>query len=139
MVNTVRSFVKDRLIPLEEEVAESDHIPEEVIAEMREMGLFGLSIPEEYGGLGLTLEEEVTVVMELCKAAPAFRSAIGTSVGIGGMGIVLDGTEEQRNKYLPLIASGEMPACFCLTEPDAGSDAGAVKTSAVKDGGFLCH
>ena len=136
MVNTVRSFVKDRLIPIEEEVAESDHIPEEIVREMRDMGLFGLSIPEEYGGLGLTLEEEMFVIMELCKAAPCFRSVIGTSVGIGGMGIVFDGTEEQKNKYLPLIASGEMPACFCLTEPDAGSDAGAVKTSAVKDGDF---
>ena len=134
MVNTVRSFVKERLIPIEEEVAENDHIPEDVVKEMRDMGLFGLSIPEDYGGLGLTLEEEVTVVMELCKAAPCFRSVIGTSVGIGGMGIVFDGTEEQKNKYLPLIAAGEMPACFCLTEPDAGSDAGAVKTTAVKDG-----
>lgn len=134
MVNTVRSFVKERLIPIEEEVAENDHIPEDVVAEMRNMGLFGLSIPEDYGGLGLTLEEEVTVVMELCKAAPCFRSVIGTSVGIGGMGIVFDGTEEQKNKYLPAIASGEMPACFCLTEPDAGSDAGALKTVAIKDG-----
>ena len=134
MLNTVRSFVKDRLIPIEEEVAESDHIPEDVVQEMRDMGLFGLSIPEDYGGLGLTLEEEMYVIMELCKAQPCFRSVIGTSVGIGGMGIVFDGTEEQKNKYLPLIASGEMPACFCLTEPDAGSDAGAVKTTAVKDG-----
>jgi acyl-CoA dehydrogenase len=136
MVNTVRSFVKERLIPIEEEVAESDHIPDDITSAMREMGLFGISIPEEYGGLGLTLEEEVTVVMELCKASPCFRSVIGTSVGIGGMSIVFDGTEEQKKKYLPVIASGEMPVCFCLTEPDAGSDAGAVKTSAVKDGSF---
>jgi acyl-CoA dehydrogenase len=134
MLNTVRDFVKERLIPIEEEVAESDHIPEEIVGEMRDMGLFGLSIPEEYGGLGLTLEEEMNVIMELCHAAPCFRSVIGTSVGIGGMGIVFDGTEEQKNKYLPKIASGEWPACFCLTEPDAGSDAGAVKTTAVKDG-----
>ncbi len=88
MLTTIRSFVKDRLIPIEEEVAESDHIPEEIVQEMRDMGLFGLSIPEEYGGLGLTLEEEMYVIMELCKAAPCFRSTIGTSVGIGGMGIV---------------------------------------------------
>lgn len=134
MLNTVRAFVKERLIPIEEEVAEHDHIPDDIIDEMKNMGLFGLSIPEEYDGLGLTLEEEMYVIMELCKAAPCFRSVIGTSVGIGGMGIVFDGTEEQKNKYLPKIASGELPACFCLTEPDAGSDAGAVKTIAVKDG-----
>lgn len=134
MLNTVRAFVKERLIPIEEEVAEHDHIPDDIIDEMKNMGLFGLSIPEEYDGLGLTLEEEMNVIMELCKAAPAFRSVIGTSVGIGGMGIVFDGTEEQKKKYLPKIASGEWPACFCLTEPDAGSDAGSLKTTAVKDG-----
>jgi acyl-CoA dehydrogenase len=134
MLNTVRAFVKERLIPIEEEVAEHDHIPDDIIDEMKNMGLFGLSIPEEYDGLGLTLEEEMNVIMELCKAAPAFRSVIGTSVGIGGMGIVFDGTEEQKKKYLPKIVSGEWPACFCLTEPDAGSDAGSLKTTAVKDG-----
>ncbi len=134
MVETVARFVKERLIPIEEEVSESDHIPEEIIDEMRELGLFGLSIPEEYGGLGLTLEEEMLVIFELCHAAPAFRSVIGTNVGIGSLGITFDGTEEQKLKYLPRLASGELIASFCLTEPEAGSDAASLRTSAVRDG-----
>lgn len=134
MIETVSDFVKDRLIPIEEECSENDVIPHEVIEEMRELGLFGLSIPEEYDGLGLTLEEEINVVLELCKASPIFRSVIGTNVGIGALGLVIDGTEEQKRKYLPKLASGEIIGAFALTEPDAGSDAASLRTSAVKDG-----
>lgn len=136
MLDTVSSFVKERLIPIEEECAESNHIPEAIIDEMRNMGLFGLSIPEEYGGLGLTLEEEMLVIIEMSKASPIFRSIFGTNVGIAGMGLVYDGTEEQKQKYLPKIASGEWIASFCLTEPEAGSDAASLKTTAVKDGDY---
>ena len=135
MLETVSQFVRERLIPIEEEVSETDHIPEEIVDEMRELGLFGLSIPEEYGGLGLTLEEEVSVVFELCRAAPVFRSMIGTNVGIGSLGIVFDGTEEQKQNYLPRLASGELIASFCLTEPEAGSDAVALRATALRDGG----
>ncbi len=131
---TVRRFVDEQLIPLEAQVAEEDHIPEEVIQQMRELGLFGLTIPEEYGGLGLNTEEECLVVMELGHAAPAFRSVIGTNNGIGSQGLVMDGTAEQKAYYLPRLASGEFIGSFALTEPDAGSDAGAVKTRAVRDG-----
>lgn len=134
MLETVANFVKERLIPIEEQCSENDEIPHEIIDEMRELGLFGLSIPEEYDGLGLTLEEEIRVVFELCKASPIFRSVIGTNVGIGALGIVFDGTEAQKKKYLPRLASGELIASFALTEPDAGSDAGSLRTSAVKDG-----
>ena len=134
MLETVARFVKERLIPIEEEVSETDHIPAEIVDEMRELGLFGLSIPEEYDGLGLTLEEEMLVIFELCHAAPAFRSVIGTNVGIGSLGITFDGTEEQKKKYLPKLATGEIIASFCLTEPEAGSDAGSLRTSAVRDG-----
>lgn len=134
MLETVSSFVKDRLIPIEEQCSENDEIPHEIIDEMRELGLFGLSIPEEYDGLGLTLEEEIRVVFELCQASPIFRSVIGTNVGIGALGIVIDGTEEQKKKYLPKLASGEIIGAFALTEPDAGSDAASLRTSAVKDG-----
>lgn len=135
MLETVSQFVRERLIPIEEEVSETDHIPEEIVDEMRELGLFGLSIPEDYGGLGLTLEEEVSVVFELCRAAPVFRSMIGTNVGIGSLGIVFDGTEEQKQNYLPRLASGELIASFCLTEPEAGSDAVALRATALHDGG----
>ncbi len=131
---TVRRFVDEQLIPLEEQVAEEDRMPEAVIQQMRELGLFGLTIPEEYGGLGLNTEEECLVVMELGHAAPAFRSIIGTNNGIGSQGLVMDGTEAQKAYYLPRLASGEFIGSFALTEPDAGSDAGAVKTRAVREG-----
>lgn len=134
MVDTVASYVKDRLIPLEEACAENDAIPHEIIDEIRDLGLFGLSIPEEYGGLGLTLEEEMLVIFELCQASPIFRSVIGTNVGIGALGIVIDGTEEQKHKYLPKLASGELIGSFALTEPEAGSDAASLRTTAVRDG-----
>jgi acyl-CoA dehydrogenase len=134
MLETVSRFVKERLIPIEEQCSENDEIPHEIVAEMRELGLFGLSIPEEYDGLGLTLEEEIRVVLELCQASPIFRSVIGTNVGIGSLGIVIDGTDEQKRKYLPKLASGEIIGSFALTEPDAGSDASSLRTSAVRDG-----
>jgi acyl-CoA dehydrogenase len=101
---------------------------------MRELGLYGLSIPESYGGLGLNMEEEVRVVFELGYTSPAFRSAVGTNIGIGSQAIVIDGTEEQRHHYLPRLASGELVGSFALTEPDAGSDALALKTRARRDG-----
>lgn len=133
-LDTLRRFVDDRLIPAEAEVAEADAIPVDVLGEMREMGLFGLTAPEEFGGLGLTMEEEVLVMFELGRAAPAFRSIFATNVGIGMQGIAIDGTDEQKAKYLPLLASGELTGSFALTEPDVGSDAAAVKTTARRDG-----
>ncbi len=132
--NTLARFVRERLVPNEERVANDDAIPTEIISEMREMGLFGLSIPEEYGGIGLSMEEEVGMAFELGQTSPAFRSLIGTNNGIGSQGIVISGNEEQKNKYLPKIASGEIVGSFALTEPDAGSDAASVRTTAVRDG-----
>lgn len=134
LIAGIRRFVTERLIPREAEVAETDAIPDDVVAGMREMGLFGLSIPEEYGGLGLTMEEEVLVAFEIGRAAPAFRSMFATNVGIGSQGIVIDGTEDQKARYLPGLASGEIIGSFALTEPDAGSDAGSVRTTARRDG-----
>ncbi|MFL1454042.1 acyl-CoA dehydrogenase family protein [Marinobacter sp. GN3S48] len=134
-VDSVRRYVRDRLIPLEMQVAEEDRIPEDVIDEMKDMGLFGLSIPEEFGGLGLTMSEEVAVIQEMGYTSPVFRSMFGTNVGIGSQGIVIDGTPEQKARYLPLMASGELIGSFALTEPDAGSDAGSVATTARLDGG----
>lgn len=134
ITQTIRSFVNDQLIPREDWVAENDRLPEDIIAQMRELGLFGLTIPEAYGGLGLTMEEEVTVAFELGRTSPAFRSLIGTNNGIGSSGLVIDGTEEQKQNYLPRLASGEIVGSFCLTEPDSGSDAASLKTTAIKDG-----
>ncbi len=134
LLDTVQRFVRDRLVPLEQQVAREDRIPADVIQEMRELGLFGLTIPETYGGLGLNTEEECRVVMELGWTAPAFRSVIGTNNGIGSQGLVMDGTEEQKSHYLPRMATGEIIGSFALTEPEAGSDAGSVRTRARRDG-----
>tara|TARA_R110002012_G_scaffold67545_1_gene175976 strand:+ start:2686 stop:3837 length:1152 start_codon:yes stop_codon:yes gene_type:complete len=134
LLDSIRGFVKEELMPREEEVAESDEIPEDIISQMRDMGLFGLTIPEEFGGLGVTMEEEVNIAFELGRTSPAFRSYIGTNNGIGSIGILVDGTDEQKANYLPRLASGEILSSFCLTEPDAGSDAASLRTTAVKDG-----
>jgi len=127
-------FVRERLVPNEAIVAETDAIPPAIIEEMKALGLFGLSIPEEYGGLGLTMEEEVEVAFEIGKTSPAFRSLIGTNNGIGSQGIILDGTTEQKNLWLPRLASGELVASFALTEPGSGSDAASLVTTATRAG-----
>ena len=130
----IRRFVRIELIPAESQVEEDDQVPNRLIETMRSLGLFGFSLPEAYGGLGFSMYEEVRLVFELCYAAPAFRSCLGGNNGIGSLGIVIDGTEEQRRKYLPRFASGEIIGCFCLTEPDAGSDSAALATTAARDG-----
>ena len=134
LLATLERFVSERLVPLEAQIAEEDHIPEEVVAEMRSLGLFGMTIPEEYGGLGLNTLEECRAIMVLGNTAPAFRSVFGTNNGIGSQGLVMDGTEEQKAHYLPKMATGEIIGAFALTEPDAGSDSGSVQTSAKADG-----
>lgn len=134
MKDAVARFVREKLVPAEDTVEETNDVPEEIIQEMRELGLFGLSIPEEYGGLGLSMAQECEIIHELCKASLAFRSVIGTTVGIGSQGLVMTGTDEQKKQYLPRLASGEIMSSFCLTEPEAGSDAASLRTVAVKDG-----
>ena len=134
LLQNVARFVRERLVPNEELVANSDEIPPDIVAQMKKMGLFGLTIPEEYGGLELTMEEEVLVLLELCRTSPAFRSVIGTTVGIGSQGILMDGSEEQKRKYLPQMATGELIASFALTEPGSGSDAASLRTTAIRDG-----
>lgn len=132
--DTVRRFVDRTLIPAEDTVEEDNAVPEEIVQQMRELGLFGLSIPEAYGGLGLSMAEEAAIIRELTRASVVFRSVIGTTVGIGSQGIVIDGTEEQKSEWLPRLASGEAISSFALTEPNAGSDAASLRTVAIKDG-----
>ena len=134
MQATIRRFVEKDLEPISRKVEEEGRIPEKIVQKMRELGLFGLPIPEEYGGLGLSTLGEILVYEELTKTNAAFRSRIGTSNGIGSMGILMDGTEAQKQKYLPRISSGEWTAAFALSEPEAGSDAANIKTEAVLDG-----
>jgi len=134
LVSTVGRFVDEQLIPREREVAESDAIPTDIAQAMRDLGMFGLTLPEEYGGMGLTMEEEVLVAFVLGRTSPAFRSLIGSNNGIGSMGIVTVGTKEQKEKYLRKLASGECIGSFALTEPSSGSDAAALKTRADRQG-----
>ncbi len=134
LLQTIRRFVTERLIPAEEKVDREDQMPADILQDMKAMGLYGITIPTEYGGLGLNAEESVQVFFELCRAAPAFRSVTGINNGLGSSSILHDGNDEQRNRYVRRLASGELIAAFCLTEPDSGSDAGALTTTARRDG-----
>ena len=134
LVDLIERFVRERLVPNEERLASEGRLPDDILEEMKALGLFGLTIPEEYGGLGLTMEEEILVSIALGRTSPAFRSIMGTNNGIGSAAVVFNGTEEQKQKYLPRYASGEWISCFCLTEPEAGSDAASLRTTAVRDG-----
>ncbi len=134
LISTIRRFVDERLIPAEAQVEEENAIPDALLQEMKALGLFGMSIPEEYGGLGLTMEEEVRVALELGRTSAAFRSAFGTNNGIGSQGIIVDGTEAQKQYWLPKMATGTVVGSFALTEPDIGSDAGSLQTSARREG-----
>ena len=134
LVDLIERFVKERLVPNEERLASEGRLPDDILEEMKALGLFGLTIPEEYGGLGLTMEEEILVSIALGRTSPAFRSIMGTNNGIGSAAVVFNGTEEQKQKYLPRYASGDWISCFCLTEPEAGSDAASLRTTAVRDG-----
>jgi len=130
----VRHFVQEELEPISLAVETRERIPEPIIDRMRQMGLFGLAIPKAYGGLGLTTLQEVMIYEEITQTNGCYRSRIGTSNGIGSMGIVYDGTEAQKEFYLPCIACGEWSSAFALTEPNAGSDASNIATTAVLDG-----
>ena len=132
-LDSLRRFVREKLVPCEREVSDSDAIPTSLVDDMKALGLFGMSIPEHYGGLGLTMEEEVLAVLEIGCASPAFRSLFGTNVGIGSQGLVLAGSAEQKTTWLPRLASGAIIASFALTEPEAGSDAASLRTRAVRD------
>ena len=134
LLPTLQRFIRERLIPAENHLEEHDEVPADIVEDMKAMGLFGLSIPEEFGGIGLSMSQEVQVAYEIGRTALAFRSVFGTNVGIGSQGILMDGTPEQKRDYLPRVASGELIMSFALTEPDAGSDAASLKTRADLDG-----
>jgi acyl-CoA dehydrogenase len=136
LLASVQRFTRERLMPAEDAVEENDEVPADIVEDMKEMGLFGLSIPEEYGGIGLSMSQECRVAYEIGHTSLAFRSVFGTNVGIGSQGILMDGTEAQKREILPRVATGELILSFALTEPDAGSDSAAVKTRGelVKDG-----
>jgi acyl-CoA dehydrogenase len=134
LIEQVRRFVTETCVPVEAQVGDDDCVPQHVVDAMKALGLFGLAVPEAYGGLDLDMETECLVAMELGQTSPAFRSVAGTNIGIGSQALVLFGTEAQKAKWLPGIASGDLIASFALTEPEAGSDAAGLKTKAVRDG-----
>jgi acyl-CoA dehydrogenase len=138
VLRTVRSFIRDRVIPREAEIDATDEMPAGLREEAARMGLFGFAIPQEHGGLGLTMSQEVRLAMELGYTTPAFRSMFGTNNGIAGHVLLEGGTQEQKEQFLPRLASGEWTAAFALTEEEAGSDpAGLATTVADADGEWV--
>ncbi|AOZ02053.1 acyl-CoA dehydrogenase [Cupriavidus sp. USMAHM13] len=133
-LHSLRRFVRERLIPQEAEVAARDEVPPALVDAMAAQGLFGYSIPEAYGGAGMSTEELVLAAIELSQCSVAFRARVGTNTGIGSEALVADGTPEQKQRYLPRLARGELTGAFALTEPEAGSDATALATSARREG-----
>jgi len=134
LVADIRSFVREQWHPIEEQVARDDVVPTAMVDTLRSKGYFGWSIPEAYGGLGLTTEELVLCAMELSQASVALRARVGTNTGIGSEALVADGTEEQKQRWLPRMAAGELTGCLALTEPEAGSEATNIQTTARRDG-----
>ena len=130
----VRRFIEKEVEPRSRWIEENDAIPEELVRMARELGLFGLTIPEEYGGIGLDLAGKCAIEEEFGKTNYGFATFIGNHTGIATTGIVASGSEAQKRKYLPRMASGEWIGCFALTEPQAGSDPAALRTSAVRKG-----
>ncbi len=130
LLSLLRGFVRREVLPAEAGIDETDEIPARLIAQAKEMGLYGYALPAEYGGLGLSVTQQVRVAIELGYASPAFRSLFGTNNGIAGQVLVAAGTAEQRKQWLPRLASGEVVASFALTEPDAGSDPSRLSTTA---------
>ncbi|MBX6353239.1 MAG: acyl-CoA dehydrogenase family protein [Thermoflavifilum sp.] len=134
MKETIREFVENEVEPHAMQIEEEDRVPDEILEKSKELGLFGLSIPEEYGGMGLSMLGKCAIFEELGKTINGYTTIIGAHNGIGSVGIVQFGTEEQKQRYLPKMATGEWIGAFALTEPQAGSNAAAIKTTAVKKG-----
>ncbi|NBR31588.1 MAG: acyl-CoA dehydrogenase [Sphingomonadaceae bacterium] len=132
-IDQLRRYVRERLIPAEADVIANDRIPDDILQEMRDMGLFGITIPEEFGGAGMNVSQYIETVKQLAYAAPAYRSTVSINIGMTGSAIKNFGTPEQKAHWLPRIASGEI-ACFGLTEPGSGSDSAAMATTAVQEG-----
>jgi acyl-CoA dehydrogenase len=133
LVGLLREFIRQEVMPAEAGIDETDEIPARLIAQAKEMGLYGYALPAEYGGLGLSVEQQVRLAIELGYTSPAFRSLFGTNNGIAGQVLVSAGTDQQRKQWLPRLASGEVVASFALTEPDAGSDPSRLATMASRE------
>ncbi len=134
ILGAVRTFVREVVVPAEDEIEAKDEVPASIRQQAKDMGLWGFAIPEEYGGLGLSMTQEVRLYLDLGWTTPSFRSMFGTNNGIAGQVLVKAGTEEQKKSWLPRLASGEVTASFALTEPEAGSDPSTLRTTAKREG-----
>ena len=130
VLSSTRQFIRERVVPREAEIDDRDEVPEDLQQAARQLGLYGYALPEEYGGLGLSMTEEVQLVFELGYTTPALRSLFGTNNGIAGHVLMVGGTPAQQAQWLPRIASGEVTTSFALTEPEAGSDPSTLITRA---------
>lgn len=134
LLDAVQDWVRAVAHPNEDRVADLGEVPQDIVQDMATRGFFGWSIPEEYGGLGLTTEELVMGALELSQCSVAFRARVGTNTGIGSEALVADGTDAQKQRYLPAMARGELTGCLALTEPNAGSEASNIETTARREG-----
>jgi len=134
ILNATRHFIRTAVVPRENEILAQDRVPDDIRADAKKMGLFGYAIPQEWGGLGLNIVQDVELAMEFGYTSMAVRSMFGTNNGIAGQVLVGFGTDEQKQRWLEGIASGDVVASFALTEPGAGSNPAGLKTKAVRDG-----
>jgi len=133
-LESIRRLVREVLIPGEPRLDGAETLPDDLTQRLREIGLFGISIPTRWGGLGLSMEQQVRVMFEVTRASAVYRARFSTTIGLGSQPILYNGTDAQRAEWLPRMASGEVTAAFALTEPEAGSDAGGLRTTARRDG-----
>lgn len=129
-----RRFVRAAVIPRETDIADNDAVPDDLREQAKRMGLFGYAIPQEWGGLGLDITQDVELALELGYTSLALRSMFGTNNGIAGQVLVGFGTDQQKSRWLEPMAAGEVVASFALTEPGAGSNPAGLRTTAVRDG-----
>src|SRR5271154_2800189 len=134
ILKQTRQFVRSVVVPREQEILANDKVPDDLRDQAKELGLFGYAIPQEWGGLGLDITQDVELAMELGYTSLALRSMFGTNNGIAGQVLVGFGTDEQKSRWLEPIASGDVVASFALTEPGAGSNPAGLKTKAVREG-----
>jgi len=140
LVNMVADFARSEIEPIARELDRESRFPKDIITKMGDLGLMGIPVPEQYGGAGMDTVAYAAAIMELAKADASVAITVAAHTSLGTMPIVLSGSQEQKNKYIPKLASGEMLGAFGLTEPDAGSDAGSTKTTAEKDGdGYIVN
>ncbi|MFQ6059149.1 MAG: acyl-CoA dehydrogenase family protein [Anaerolineae bacterium] len=133
----VREFAQQEIAPLAQQIEEEARIPEELVQKIAQVGLFGIPFPQKYGGAGAGEIGYCLMMEEIGKVSTSVGALIGAHIGIGAMAIYLDGTEEQKQKYLVPLARGEKIAAFALTEAGAGSDAASIKTRAIRDGDYF--